>query len=186
MRLSSSSLLILLPLLACGGGGGGSTPAPAPAQPKLVYTDPTSGSYRLVRNAALSTNQHLVLDLVGPSGSQGRGLAFALTAEAAKATWSKPEAGDPEVVAPAGFDLGAAPRILKVRLTGGTLRAAYAQQGPGVPAKNLGVPLGRVALDLVPGASGTIALGAAECQVLPDTGAPQDVTLTLGTLTIQR
>ncbi len=177
--------LPLLALLACGGGGGGSTPPPPAPAPKLAYTDPTTGAYRLVRNAALSTDGHLVLNLVGPAGTQGRGLAFTLTAEAAKATWAKPEASDSDLVAPATFDLGAAPRIFKVKATGATLQAAFSQQGPAVSAKALDAPLALVALNLNPGAKGTVTLTATQAQVLPASGSPQDVVVSVGTLQIQ-
>ncbi|HJW33576.1 MAG TPA: hypothetical protein VJ505_09460 [Holophagaceae bacterium] len=185
IRPSSLATLTLVALLACGGGGGGSAPAPQPAAPKLVYTDPTSGAYRFLRNVALSTDAHLVLDLVGPTGAQGRGVAFTLTTDASMVTWSKPQATDAELVAPALLDLGSAPQILKVKAAGATLQAAYAQKGTAVGAKALDAPFGRVALTLKPGAHGTVTLSASAAQVLPASGAPQDITLACGTLQVQ-
>ncbi len=184
-RLASYSALSLLAFLACGGGGGGSTPKVQPAAPKLIYTDPASGTYRLLKNVALSTDAHLVLDLVGPAGAQGRGVAFSLTTDTSKVSWSKPEASDADFVAPAILDLGSAPQILKVKVVGSTLQAAYSQKGGSVSAKALDVPFGRLGLTLKPGATGAVALTASTAQVLPAAGAPQDITLSCGTLQVQ-
>ncbi len=185
-RLTALPALSLLAFLACGGGGGGSsTPPAAPAAGKLVYTDPTSGTYRLLKNGALSTDSHLVLDLVGPAGAQGRGVAFSLTADASLVSWSKPQATDAELVAPALLELGSAPQIFKVKAVGATLQAAYAQKGAALSAKALDAPFGRVALALKPGAHGSVSLTASAAQVLPASSAPQDITLSCGTLQAQ-
>jgi hypothetical protein len=175
---------LLLATLACGGGGN-PTPQPAPAAtpapttPKLTYVDPTSGDYRWIRNASLSTDSHLVLDLMGPATGQGRGIAFTLTADASKTSWAKPTPSDADFVAPSTFDLGAAPLIFKVKRNGGIIDVAFSQKGSSVTAKALNGVLARVALDSLPGASGTVSLSASHAQLLPASGAPQSITLSI-------
>lgn len=194
--LSGSAALALATLIACGGGGGGSS-APAPTPPAtatgLAYTDPTSGTYKLVKNAS-SSGSHLVLDLVGPSAGTAMGIAITLSADATKATWvDVPAGGTTAVLMQNGtqFTLGSGTPIQKAKATSGVLQATVAQKAPTAPA-SLNGPLLRVALDLKSGLGlpqGTVitlSADAAKCQVLTDTASnPTTIIVSVGTLMAQ-
>lgn len=156
----------------------------------LAYTDPTSGTYRLVRNATLSTSTHLVLDLLGPAGTQGRGVGFYLSADTSKVTWTKVSGADPELVQNGAFTLGSGQQLLKAKVTGSELQAGVYQKGSAVPAVTFTASgaLARVALDL----NGNPALGAVtfsavanKAVVLPAAGAQTVITVSVGTLAAQ-
>ncbi|WP_243287038.1 hypothetical protein [Geothrix terrae] len=187
--LSGSAALALMALLACGGGGGGSS-APATAT-SLGYTDPTSGTYLLKKNAALSTATHLVLDLVGPASTTGTGITATFTADATRVAWANVAAGDPAntfVQNGTAFSLGTGLPILKGKVSGGTLQVTAAQKGTASPV-SLNAPLLRVALDLRASQSpGAVSLGAdgSKCQMIDGTGAiVAPIAVTVGALAAQ-
>lgn len=183
-------LLSLSLLAACHSGGDNPPPAKTIAD-TLVYTDPTSTSYRLVKNASLSSATHLVLDLVGPSGTNGRGVAFTLSADTTKLTWAKVTASDAALVQNGtAFNLGSGTQILSGKASGDTLQAGLFQKGAAVAAVSLAAPLARVALDLKSGVvpvntTVTFSAVANKANVLPDTGAPQTITVATGTILAQ-
>jgi len=185
--LSGFAALALVGLLACGGGGGSSAP---PTATSLAYTDPTSGSYLLKKNTALSTATHLVLDLVGPASTTGSGVTATFSADTTKVTWANVAVGDPAgtfIQTGTAFNLGAAPQILKGKVTGNTLQVTAAQKGTGSPV-SLNAPLLRVALDLKvsqPAGAVTLSADAAKCQVLDGGGTITPITVSVGTLNAQ-
>jgi len=179
---------LLAVLAACGGGSSPSGPAVAKG---LAYTDPATGAYRLVRNAALSTDTHLVLDLWGPSGATASGVTAAFVQGGAGAVWHNVLTGDAAgtyVANGTAFNLGAGAPILKARLTGTTLMATVAEKGTASP-KALDQALLRVALDLVPGvAPGTVATltpDPARCQILLPDGTLATVAVTASSITVK-
>lgn len=189
-KLTTLSVLFALgSLLGCGGGDSKPTPAP-PQAASLAYTNPTSGSYQLLKNTTLSSGTKLVLDLVGPSSGTGSGVSITLTA-GSQVSWVNVDAGNPAgtyLANGTAFSLGVSPQIMKAQVTGNTLVATLAEKGHGTP-KALNVPLLRVAMNLRPDigtAPGTaINLTPGECKLLDGVGTLQPITLTAGTLLAQ-
>ena len=156
----------------------------------LAYTDPTTGTYLLKKNAALSTATHLVLDLVGPAATTGSGVSASFTADTTKVTWANVASSDAAATylqTGGTFNLGTGTPILKGKVTGSVLQVTAAQKGTASPV-SLNAPLLRIALDLKTGqAPGTVTLtpDAAKCQVIDSAAAIQTITVTAGTLTAQ-
>ncbi len=150
----------------------------------LDYTNPTTGAYRLVKNDTLSTSTHLVFDVTGFSAPSGAGIAFTLTVDTTRATWSKVTGGDVEFVANgAVLTLGADPKALKGKVATATLTGVVGQKGTG-SSLSLNGALARVALDLVTGAPiGTLTLTSPKAQILEADGTITPVSITIGTLT---
>lgn len=181
----------LAALLACGGGGGGSTPPPATAT-TLAYIDPTSDTFKLVKNAA-SSGSHLVLDLMGPTSGTASGVSITLNADATKVAWVDVPAGGTTATLMANgtqFLLGSGTPIQKAKASTGLLQATVAQKAPTAAASLNGVLL-RVALDLKPslglaqGTAITLTADAAKSQVLDGAGNITPITVSVGTLTAQ-
>jgi hypothetical protein len=180
-------------LEACGGGGGGATPQTPPAPPVtkatgLAYTDPTTGDFRLVKDAA-STNSKIILRLVGPAASTGRGVAFTLAVDPTLAVLVKVVDSDAEYIQNGdAFVLGEAPRFLKGIKQGGMLRATAAQKGLG-SVRALDATLVRLALQFNAtsgvNAGMAIPITMTEAQYLPASGEPLPITITAGTLQAQ-
>ena len=188
--LSVAAALSLAALLACGGGS--SAPAPAPTATSLAYTDPTTGTYKLVKNAS-SSGSHLILDLLGPSSGTAMGAAIALSADTTKVAWvDVPAGGTTALLMKNGtqFDLGSGLPIQRAKATGNGLQAAVAQKNPTPPASLNGTLL-QVALDLksglglTPGTVITLSADGTRCQVLDGTGSVSPISVTVGTLTAQ-
>ena len=156
----------------------------------LAYTDPTSGTYLLKKNATLSTATHLVLELVGPASTTGSGVTASFTADTSKVTWTNVASSDASgtyVQNGTAFSLGTAPLILKGKVNSSVLQVAAAQKGTASPV-SLNAPLVRIALDLASGVvPGTVTLTSdnAKALVLDSTGNPTAITVTVGTLATQ-
>jgi hypothetical protein len=177
--LAGASALLLL--TACGGGGGGSsTPAGPNYATSLSYTDPTTGTYKLVKDAA-SSGGTLVLDLVGPNGLAISGASFSFSADSAKTTWTSPiQNGNT-------FNLGAAPQALATKVSGTELQGAVSQKGTGSPVTLSGTSiLAKVTLTLKTHThKGTITFtDSGKGSYLDGTGV-HATAITVGTLTAQ-
>jgi hypothetical protein len=179
-----------LGVLACGGGGGAAsssavvTPVPV-TTPTVTYANPTAGSYQLVQNAALSNASHLVLDLVGPAGDQGTGVALELQVGGTQLAWTKVASTDALFVQN-GALLGADTNGLLIlgAPTGATLPALVAQKGLKAPVGFQGTLL-RVALDLQSGAAmGTVPLTVNKAQVIRPDGSIATVAVATGTVSL--
>ena len=142
----------------------------------LSYQDPpaTGCDFRFIRNAALSTPTHLVLDLVSTGRrDSSTGLAFTLSIEATNiVSWSKVEPSDSMMVQNGTvFNLGTGPIGLKTTLENAQLKAVLAQKGLGSPHALDPGTLVRIALDANPAARpGVVTLNTVKFQILISTG----------------
>lgn len=186
MRKLLIGSLVLGILTACGGGGGSSTPAPPPpsAATRLTYTDPPAAGWRLARVGGTGTAADpLILELRGPASPRVKGAACFLDLGAgSKAAWANlgtnTYLGDPGTLS-----LGAEPRLVKDKLTGGELQVGIFQK-VGDADPSLGVV--RVALKLNGAQSvGEIPLAQAAARALvvqADGSSLTPLTIALGTL----
>ncbi|MBS0387670.1 MAG: hypothetical protein JSR15_04245 [Proteobacteria bacterium] len=192
---------VLLVTLAVGGAGCSSrnsatpippvAPPPPPAQ-GVSYTDPTGTSWRLVKDAA-STSTHLVLDLVGPAGTSGRGVALTVHGDGTRMSWGKLDGAyikDGQV-----FDLAFdptdpnEPRLLVGGVHGDDLLVGIFQKDPSASAKDLGTTLYSIAIDFKSGTAlksgDVIPLSVTKSRMLPgdlSAGKLEDISVAVGTL----
>ncbi len=189
---TAASFLFLTLTLACSGGGGDDK-QPPPPPPKtiadtLAYTDPSGTSFRLVRHAS-STASKLVLDLVGPAGT-GQGVAFIVSADQTKVTWSNPPSSG-TLAANLAFTLGSGTQAFVGKVGGNQLTLDQLQgaafQKPGATAVNLAQPLMRISLDLksnIP-VNTNVPMSFTAGNHLPASGGPSTITVAVGTLLAQ-
>jgi hypothetical protein len=150
IRIVTSTLAAigLSSLLSCGGGGGsGTTPPPGKTlADTLTYTDPSTGSYKLVRDPS-STSGKLVLSVTGPSGATGHGLAMILNISGTSASWVAVSGS--AYVQNGPFNLGSGPQ-LQVGKTGanGQLQVALFQKQNSATAVSLNQNLAKISLTL--------------------------------------
>ncbi|NVJ26116.1 Ig-like domain-containing protein [Myxococcus sp. AM011] len=154
-----------------------------PVASTVAYVDPTGTGWRLVRNASLSSGNTLVLDLVGPTGQSGRGADLTLGLDAATASWSTVDGS--EYVANRGYELGAAPHLLKSGVKGSRLSVGVYQKD--APAHAYDGALLSVSLTVEANAetpAGTVVpLNVIKAHALPASGSLQSINVAVGTLT---
>jgi len=183
MRTLALTLVAAVAVAGCSGSGGTAS--------TLSYTNPTSTGWRLVKDPA-STSTRLVLALVGPSGTNTRGVGFNLQAGPA-ARWSAFSSGLP--IQDTGVlelrDSMPNPNLPPdpdeyVLLNGGlmdgnVLTVGIFQKDRRVTAKDASQPLLRIAIELDAKAQpGPIPLTLKKAKVLPeDIGAYTDDPLTV-------
>jgi hypothetical protein len=153
MRTSSSNFLFLAPAalalcLACGGANHRNQPDPGPN-----YTNPSTTGWCLVKNVPLSTGRHLVLDLMGPAGGSGLGVALNLDLgrDSEKANWAPVLPTDLDFVKNLSYDLGSGSHAIKAVASNGVLRLGVFSKGLSTHPRPYTAPLVRVALDLKEG-----------------------------------
>jgi hypothetical protein len=177
-------------ILACGGGGGGQAPPSTPSVPvpTLVYAAPAGGGYRLLQNVAKSRANHLVLDLVGPSGASGRGIVMELGLEG-PLNWARVDSGDPEYAQSVAF-AGTGCKVVG-RNSNPVLQVVAAQKGvaSAAVAYGVGTVLASIALDLpygVTSGAATLTAVSGRTMNLPvDPRAPQEpMPLGIGAITV--
>jgi hypothetical protein len=184
LRYTTAALasLGLITILACGGNGGGSAAAPTTAT-SLQYTDPSEGTYKLVKDAS-STATHLVLNLKGPDALLS-GVGFYLNADTTKVTWAN-VSGSSKVT-----NTVFTTPILAAKVTGDMLQGGVYQKGAAVPAITADPTsvLATVALDLKTGlpVNSVVALSSVngKCVVLEGPGGTSvttPITITVGEL----
>lgn len=181
MRALMSSLAgasALLLLTACGGGGGGSS-SPTYAT-SLTYTNPTSGTYQLVKDPA-SSGGTLVLDLVSTAGAPISGVSFSFSADTGKVTWM------PFSSAGTAFSLGSAPQAVASKISGTELQGAISQKGTGSPlTPSASTVLAKVTLTLKGNISpGAITFTDSGKSAYLNAGGVHATTVSLGTLSAQ-
>jgi hypothetical protein len=175
-------MALAIAAISCSSSSNGSSVTKAKA---FAYTDPTSTTdWRLVRDSS-STDTHLVLNLVGPTGSSAKGAGVTLLADATKAKWSV-IGTDGQAVQNVAFNLGSGTPLVRGMVSGDALLAGVFQKG-GNPVTTSS-PVIRVALDLnTQGniASGTaipISVAANSAKIVDASGATADINLAVGQL----
>jgi hypothetical protein len=163
------------------------------ASRSLNYTDPTSGTYRLIRNTSLSNSSHLVLDLVSSDTQLVSGIGFNISTDTTKATWVKVASADATFVQNGTiFNLGTSPQVQYGKITPSgvsstILSAALALKGSsGVAINGSGGVLARIALDPVgTGAVGAVTLTITKAQaIVQGIANPSSITVNVGTLAL--
>ena len=154
----------------------------------FTYVDPTSTGWRLIKNAALSTEARLVLDLVGPVDQSGRGVDLALTTDT-RAPWAILASGDSAYAVNRAFDLGIGPQLFQSAVKESTLSVGVFQKGAASPTVAFDTALLTVAMELTSlgptVGKGPVAFRVTKAHALSDTGTLGPIDVAVGTLTLE-
>ncbi len=156
----------------------------------VTYEDPTdlNGSWRLVKNTALSTNSRIVFDLFGPAEQTGRGVDLTILTDW-RAPWTKLASGDSEFALNQAFDLGSGPQLFKSGLEGNVLSLGVFQKGASAPAVAYDKPLLSVGMDLATlgptVGKGPVAFRILKAHALSDSGTLGPINVAVGRLAFE-
>jgi hypothetical protein len=156
----------------------------------VTYADPTglTGSWRLVKNTAMSTDSRIVFDLYGPAEQAGRGVDLAILTDW-RAPWAKLAAGDSEFALNQAFDLGSGPQLFKSGLKGNVLSVGAFQKGAASPAVAYDKPLLTVGMNLTAigptVGKGPVPFRILKAHALSDSGTLTPINVVVGTLAFE-
>jgi hypothetical protein len=171
--------------VAVGGGGGGSTGggSTTPAI-TLVYTNPVLDSTRWqLVNDPLSTDTHLILDLMAPANTSGEGVTLILTTSGSEATWSQMSQTVNSLYATSAYP----DAVVSVATVQGSALRIVVAQTLGTPVVNYGAaPVIQVGLSLASGAvTGSVPITVTDAGQLGTTPTPTLINVDTGTLAVQ-
>jgi hypothetical protein len=155
-----------------------------------TYEDPTGvpGSWRLVKNAALSTSSRIVFDLLGPVEQTGHGVDLTILTDW-RAPWTKLASGDSEFALNQAFDLGSGPQLFKSGTKGNVLSVGVFQKGASAPAVAYDKPLLTVGMDLAPlgptVGKGPVMFKLLKAHALSDSGTLEPINVAVGRLAFE-
>ncbi len=156
----------------------------------ITYEDPTGlvGSWRLLKNTALSTNTRIVFDLFGPAEQAGRGVDLTLLTDL-RAPWAKLASGDSEFALNQAFDLGSGPQLFKSGTKGNVLSVGVFQKGASAPAVAYDKPLLSVGMDLASlgptVGKGPVTFRLLKAHALSNSGTLEPINVAVGKLAFE-
>jgi hypothetical protein len=160
-----------------------------------VYTDPTGTGWRIVKDAAASSANKVVLKLVGPAGLNARGVALTLQhgGNATKVSWVK-NADGKYATNNSPFELwntvNTEPQAFLAGVDGSSLMVGAFQKGKTKTAKAVNVDLFTFQIEVKAGLlTGTqIPLTVTKAEIYPETVTTfylQPITVAVGSLVAQ-
>jgi len=192
MLRTALSVTALAALLACGGSSSSPKVSAASDAKGITYANPASAGWRLERDPS-STPTHIVLNLIGPAGLKGRGIALTVHSDNSKMAWGRISGA--YIQDGGAFELAMDPtdpneaRLLVGGVKGSDLMVGAFQKDPNLSAKPLDTKLYSFAIDFKADAhlatGETIPLSVTKARLLPEDLGPrklQDVTVAAGTL----